>query len=87
MNVYQCALSIITEIFEARKLRLPRYNPYQYLNGDLPPQPPEALKKRRWVSLSDRVKGERYDMVFLKRHFTLAAFDACEGSRFFINRF
>ena len=60
-----------------RELRLPRYNPYRYLNGDLPPQPPEVLKKDVG-SLSDRVKGERYEIVFLKRHLTLSVFDACE---------
>jgi len=47
------------------------------------PNPRGFEEKALGLSLSDRVKGERYDIVFLNDIFTLAAFDPCEGSRFY----
>ena len=76
---------IVKKYLRCVSYELPRYNPYQYLDDDLPSQP-RGFEKRGW-GLSDRVKGERYDIVFLKRHLTLSVFNACEGVVFLLTDF
>ena len=74
---------ITSKYLRCGSYELPYNNPYQYLDGDLSPQP-EALKKD--AGLLDRVKCERYEIVFLKRRHALPPFGGARR-RLFINRF